>query len=143
MENSKPANPKAPHVLRVETGTGPMKMKAWPNLNPAAWPVGTTLDVKYESEGKEWEGRPFTEHTIKAARLNPTSSAVPSPGNAPIGPGPHLGMWEKEAFVALLAGHSSTEVIQTGIEARQAAKKIIATDLDAKLSESIDFLESQ
>ena len=55
--------------------------------------------------------------------------------------GPHVGMWEKEAFAALRAGMTSAEVIIMGIEARQAAREIIRTNLDAKLSDPNDTLE--
>ncbi len=145
IENSKPANPKAPHVLRVDTGTGQLKMKAWPNLNPSAWGLGDILDVEYESIGKEWEGKSFTENTIKVARPHLGAARAPNVpalnGSTPVTSdvGPHIGMWEKEAFQALLQGMSSTEIIQKGIEARQVARTIVRTNLDGKLPEPDDF----
>ncbi len=62
-------------------------------------------------------------------------SHLPSSPPKPVDGGPHLGMWEKEAMDALRSGMTSSEVILMGIEARQAAREILRTDLDGKLSE--------
>ncbi len=59
---------------------------------------------------------------------------TPSPPK-PVDGGPHLGMWEKEAMDALRSGMTSAQVIIMGIDARRAAREILRTDLDGKLSD--------
>ncbi len=148
IENSKPNNPKAPNIVTVDIEGKRTKMKAWPDLNPSSWALGDTLKIQYETEDKVWDKGPYKEHTIRKAMhhrnipaLNgPTPMAVrvhsddfPSPRPADVGP--HLGMWEKEAFGALLAGKTSSEVIIMGIEARQVAREILKFDLDKQQPE--------
>ncbi len=47
--------------------------------------------------------------------------------------GPHLGMWEREVFGALLSGKTGSEIRLLAIEARQLAREILKTNLDGKL----------
>ncbi len=142
IENSKPANPKAPNVLKVEVAgqSGNLKMKAWPDLNPSTWGLGDTLDVTYNSEDKEYLGKPYKEHTIKTAKTSLTyvGKAALNGGGGAVGAadvGPHIAMWEKLAMEAFHLGKTSPEVILMGIEARRAAREILKTDLDGKLTE--------
>ncbi len=59
-------------------------------------------------------------------------------GPKPADIGPHVGMWEREAFDALRAGLTSEQVILMGIEARRAAREIVRTDIDGKLPVPFD-----
>ncbi len=147
VENSKPANPKAPNVLRVDTGSGQLKMKAWPDLNPSAWNLGDTLDVSYLSEEKEYMGKAYTEHTIKTAKHHAGAPGGTFAKDLSVGAaraadvGPHVAMWEKEVFRALIAAEAGNLIVK-GIEARRVAREILKTDLDAKLPAEPEFNDS-
>jgi hypothetical protein len=96
---------------------------------------------RFSFESKEFNGYPFK--SIKGAP-KPVGSEVLSSANGarPSDIGPHVGMWEKNVFEALLAGKTSSEVIIMGIEARLAAREIVRTDLDGKLPEPVDLNDS-
>ena len=68
-----------------------------------------------------------------------------TPGAAAVRPsdvGPHVGMWEKEAFTALRAGMGDSEVIIMGIAARHIALAIVRASLDEKPAPKPDFDDS-
>ena len=96
---------------------------------------------RFSFESKEFNGYPFK--SVKGAP-KPVGEAPSANGARPSDIGPHVGMWEKGAFEALLAGKTSSEVIILGIEARRAAREIVRTDLDGKLpdpdlNDSLEF----
>ncbi len=133
IENALPTSERGPHKITVDTGTKQMKMKAWPEIG-ASLHKGDTYEIGWTDEQKSWEGKSYTEHTIKGAtpKLQAPKSdgaATPRPGDV----GPHLAMWEKEAFAGLRAGLTRSEVTIMGIDARLAARDILRTDLDGKL----------
>ncbi len=99
---------------------------------------GEVVDIGYTEEKTtaEFGGKEYK--LIKKMKLVATKSGALNDLAAahratPSDVGPHVGMWEKEAFGALLAGLTSSEVILRGIEARMAAREILKTNLDAKL----------
>ncbi len=146
IENSKPANPKAPNVLKVEVAgqSGNLKMKAWPDLNPSTWGLGDTLDVTYNSEDKEYQGKPYKEHTIKTAKTSLTymgKKSLNGGAGAPDG-GPHLGMWEKRISELLVPAGASIpeEAIPLHIiTCRRLARDGLEANIDGKLPELNEF----
>ncbi len=71
-------------------------------------------------------------------KANPQPNVPALNGGAQAGDiGPHVGMWEKEAFDALRAGMTSSQIIQMGIEARQVARLIVRANLEDKLPETL------
>lgn len=106
---------------------------------------GDTVEIGYSDEKApaEFGGKEYK--LIK--KMTHDHGQAPSKFNEFLPPkgvevGPHLGMWEKEAFVALRSGMTSSQVIIMGIEARQAALEILKTDLSGKLPEPNDDLEN-
>ncbi len=92
------------------------------------------LDVSDEKTPEKYGGKEFKLiHKIKHADGADTAHWRAAPPPQPTDIGPHAGMWEKEAFVALRSGMTSAQVIVMGIEARQAAREILRTNLDGKL----------
>ncbi len=98
--------------------------------------VGQRYTLEYTSS--DFQGK--TYHTVKkvsaAAKASSISAATGNSAIAHADGGPHLAMWEKEVFRAMLKGGESTADIRLkGIEARQAAREILKTNLDGKLPE--------
>ncbi len=71
---------------------------------------------------------------------NVTRIEEPQQANGQVAPpkaadvGPHIAMWEKLFFEALVAD-GSPPIVTTAIEARRLARKTLQTDLDGKLPE--------
>ncbi len=88
----------------------------------------------------------FYNVTRVKERGEPVEPAIPLRPNgqitiAPRDIGPHVAMWEKLSMEALRAGLTGPEIIIMGIEARQAARAIVRTNLDGKLSELEDTFD--
>ncbi len=99
------------------------------------------FNVKPGTKGNFYNVTQVKEHGAPASAPN----VPPLNGGTPVfnDVGPHIGMWEKELFTALLTAKLPTsELILRGIEARRAARAIVRTDLDGKLPEVEDFNDS-
>ncbi len=129
-------------TLRITDERGDM----W-SLFPADRPFydeGGKYKVAYTSN----EFPPGSGKLYKTLKGTPQILEAPSKANGASGfpgtpamvvrgpdPGPHAGMWEKEASRLLEAGMSYEAVVIHGITSRQAAYEILKTDIHGKLPE--------
>ncbi len=92
---------------------------------------GDAVNIGYTNEvtAPEFGGKEYKLIKKMKAAGNGSAALSLAPGDI----GPHVGMWEREAFLGLRAGMTSAQVIIMGIEARQAARTIVRTDLDGRL----------
>ncbi len=94
------------------------------------------FNVKPGTKGNFYNVTQVKEHGAPTPAPAPKAPALN--GGPPVltaDVGPHVGMWEKEAFDALRAGMTSSQIVVLGIEARRAAREIVRTNLDGKLPE--------
>ncbi len=124
---------KSGKTFTLTTDTGDM-FSVFP-AEAALFEEGHQYTVQYTST--DFQGK--TYHTIKSGAPSGAAKAPSIPAIAD--GGPHMGMWEREAFIALRAGMTGAEIRIMGIEARLIARDIVRTNLDAKLSDPNDTLE--
>ncbi len=140
IENTQP-NPRGPHKVKVDTGTKTMKMNAWDACG-LKLRVGDTFDIQWVDAEKSFEGRAYTEHTIKVANLHvgvPKSNGAAPARAADVGP--HLGMWEKRTSELLVDhGMAALDIRAHIILCRQIAREGLRADIDSK-AEFNDDLE--
>ncbi len=101
-------------------------------MTGAGFHDGDVVNIGYTNEVTAPEFGAKEYKFIKKMKATGNGAAAPLT-IAPRDIGPHGGMWEQLAFKALQAGMTASQVIIMGIEARQAAREIVKTNLDGKL----------